>query len=354
MTVSATLACRVTAVRSLRHLTPHVGLAGTELTQVKRKSATCASSGIHRRVAATPQTAATLAALLGTPSTSHGRSSTSMRCPATSKCLRARTGTRRTRSITSGATPTSTPTAFTRAPCSQCLSTHTTQCFTSWPCHSSCSRAWFRDSFGGACLLRSRYIFNQIVPQLSLGSGLASSDPVTFKPKFITQKNWMIQAQYFWMHSNGSDYALCGTLINVTAGDVIETRIAFEPGSGSMVASIGVKGGTPDQLSQITSPRPFPNEHPPLWNTWGDFFQAAEKLSQATQGKGVLNHADFNIETHGVPPDVLCDICPFALTKTAAPNQLGGQLDWVNWYPTRDMSDDGVPVGCTKGCLPTP
>jgi hypothetical protein len=44
----------------------------------------------------------------------------------------------------------------------------------------------------------SKYIFNQIVPQLSLGSGLASSDPVTFKPKFITQKNWMIQAQYFW------------------------------------------------------------------------------------------------------------------------------------------------------------
>ena len=38
------------------------------------------------------------------------------------------------------------------------------------------------------------YIFNQIVPQLSLGSGLASSDPVTFKPKFIQQSQWMIQA----------------------------------------------------------------------------------------------------------------------------------------------------------------
>lgn len=164
----------------------------------------------------------------------------------------------------------------------------------------------------------------------------------------------MIQAQYFWMHSNGSDYALCGTLVNVTAGDVIQTRIAFEPESGSMVASIGVKGGTRDQQSRITSARPFPNEHPPLWESWGDFFKAAEKLSQATEGEGILNHADFNIETHGVPPDVLCDICPFALTKTAAPNQLGGQLEWVNWYPTRNMSDDGVPVGCAEGCLPTP
>ena len=73
----------------------------------------------------------------------------------------------------------------------------------------------------------SEYIFNQIVPQLSLGSGLASSDPVTFKPKFITQKNWMIQAQYFWMHHNGTGFAECGTLINVTAGDVIETEIAY-------------------------------------------------------------------------------------------------------------------------------
>ena len=93
----------------------------------------------------------------------------------------------------------------------------------------------------------SEYLFNQIVPQLSLGSGLASSDPVTFKPKFITQKNWMIQAQYFWMHKNGTGFAECGTLINVTAEDVIETKISFVPETGTMHASIGVKGGTPEQ-----------------------------------------------------------------------------------------------------------
>ena len=62
----------------------------------------------------------------------------------------------------------------------------------------------------------------------------------------------------------------------------------------------------------VTSSRPFPNTHPPLWDTWADFFKAAEAKSSPTQGPGVLNHADFNIETHGVPPDVLCDICPFA------------------------------------------
>jgi len=171
---------------------------------------------------------------------------------------------------------------------------------------------------------------------------------VTFKPKFITQKNWMIQAQYFWMHKNSTGYAECGTLINVTAGDVIETKISFAPETGAMHASIGVKGGTPEQLSSIISKRPFPNEHPPLWDTWGDFFKAGEAKSKDTVGPGVLNHADFNIgssflrfflalfcavgvfrgtvlifdrpfwtETHGVPPDVLCDICPFALTKAA-------------------------------------
>ena len=107
----------------------------------------------------------------------------------------------------------------------------------------------------------SEYIFNQIVPQLSLGSGLASSDPVTFKPKFITQKNWMIQAQYFWMHHNGTGYAECGTLINVTAGDVIETEIAFVPDSGAMTASIGVKGGGPAKQSS-SEQRPPPTTHP--------------------------------------------------------------------------------------------
>jgi hypothetical protein len=83
-----------------------------------------------------------------------------------------------------------------------------------------------------------------------------------------------------------------------------------------------------------------------------------EKFTQKgrnfSAGKGVLNHADFNIETHGVPPDVLCDICPFALTKTAAPDDLSAKLEWVNWYPTRNMSANGVPVGCAEGCLPTP
>jgi hypothetical protein len=86
------------------------------------------------------------------------------------------------------------------------------------------------------------------------------------------------------MHSNGTGYAECGTLINVTAGDVIETKIAFEPESGAMTASIGVKGGSAEQQSQITSVRPFPNEHPPLWATWGEFFKAAEKLSEPVEG----------------------------------------------------------------------
>ena len=41
-------------------------------------------------------------------------------------------------------------------------------------------------------------------------------------------------------------------------------------------------------------------------------------LGLALSRPQVLNHADFNIETHGVPPDELCKICPFALTKAEA------------------------------------
>jgi hypothetical protein len=42
----------------------------------------------------------------------------------------------------------------------------------------------------------------------------------------------------------------------VTAGDVIETRIAYAPASGAMTASIGVRGGTAEQQSSILSVRP--------------------------------------------------------------------------------------------------
>lgn len=79
-------------------------------------------------------------------------------------------------------------------------------------------------------------------------------------------------------------------------------------------------------------PRPFPNESPPLWGSWREFFEDAEKRSRPSAGAGVLNHADFNIETHGVPPDVLCKICPFSLTRTSAPQQIGSPLVWWDAY----------------------
>jgi hypothetical protein len=43
---------------------------------------------------------------------------------------------------------------------------------------------------------------------------------------------------------------------------------------------LGWAGGTPKQQSSIVSARPFPNEHPPLWATWGEFFKAAEGKSK--------------------------------------------------------------------------
>lgn len=151
----------------------------------------------------------------------------------------------------------------------------------------------------------SRYIYNQIVPQLVLGNALATGGPSSnYKPGWIVFNDWAVQAQYYWSSCSKADgrrcaeghstsFASCGPAVNVSAGDTIETVISYEPSSGAITASIGAKGAP--QQSVVHVPRPFPNESPPLWKSWREFFEAAQKLSQPSVGEGVLNHADFNI-----------------------------------------------------------
>ena len=203
----------------------------------------------------------------------------------------------------------------------------------------------------------SKYIYNQIVPQLVLGDALASND-ANFTPGWRVFHSWAVQAQYYWSSctktlgrrcapGHARSFAQCGAAVNVSAGDVIKTRIAYEPSDGSITASIGAVGA--ETSSKVRLTRPFPNENPPLFDTWREFFDAAQALSQHKAGPGVLNHADFNIETHQVSPAELCKLCPFRLTQTAAPGELGPPLVW--WDTAQLNGTSAADVACAHSCL---
>jgi hypothetical protein len=216
------------------------------------------------------------------------------------------------------------------------------------------------DSYGLAPRAKfpmSKYIYNQIVPQLVLGNALASNDK-NYNPGWKVFNNWTVQAQYYWSScslaagrrcapGHSRSFAQCGKAINVSAGDTIQTVIAYDPSSGAITASIGAKEAAIKSIVHLL--RPFPNENPPLWDSWRAFFEAAQTLSEPTVGPGVLNHADFNIETHAVPPDELCKICPFRLTKNSAADELGTPLVWWDTYELNGTSAGDV--ACAHGCL---
>ena len=203
----------------------------------------------------------------------------------------------------------------------------------------------------------SKYIYNQIVPQLVLGDALASND-ANFTPGWRMFDRWAVQAQYYWSSctktqgrrcapGHARSFAQCGAAVNVSAGDVIKTRITYDPSNGSITASIGAAGA--ETGSTVRLDRPFPNEDPPLWRSWRDFFEAAQARSQHKVGPGVLNHADFNIETHQVPPAELCKLCPFRLSQTAAQGELGQPLVW--WDTEQFNGTSFSDVACARSCL---
>ena len=215
------------------------------------------------------------------------------------------------------------------------------------------------DSYGvapRAAFPMSKYIYNQIVPQLVLGNALASND-ASYTPRWTVFHDWAVQAQYYWSScskalgrrcapGHSRSFALCGAAVNVTGGDTIETTITYDPTDGSITAAIGAKGASTRSAVQLA--RPFPNEVPALWGSWRDFFIAAQRLSESTVGPGILSHPDFNIETHQVPPSELCEICPFRLANSTA----AGELNNLSWWDVNEFNGtSAADVACAQGCL---
>ena len=219
----------------------------------------------------------------------------------------------------------------------------------------------------------SRYIYNQIVPQLVLGNALASND-ANYTPGWAVFPTWAVQAQYYWAScdlpagrrcapGHSRSYAQCGAAVNVSAGDVIATSIVYDPTDGAITASIGAEGAAGGAAAEgaggaaaaahsvVRLPRPFPNEQPPLFASWREFFEAAQRLSAPTEGPGVLSHPDFNIETHQVPPAELCDICPFVLARAEATGELGSPLVWWDTGEWNGTSTSAADVACAQRCL---
>jgi hypothetical protein len=132
----------------------------------------------------------------------------------------------------------------------------------------------------------------------------------------------------------------------------------YDPADGAITASIGAEGaegaegaGADAARSVMRLPRPFPNEQPPLFASWREFFEAAQRLSAPTVGPGVLSHPDFNIETHQVPPAELCDICPFVLAQAKATGELGRPLVWWDTGEWNGTSTAAADVACAQRCL---
>jgi hypothetical protein len=111
----------------------------------------------------------------------------------------------------------------------------------------------------------SKYIYNQIVPQLVLGNALATGGPASnFAPGWIVFNDWAVQAQYYWSSCSKADgrrcarghsqsFAFCGPAVNVSADDTIETVISYDPESGA-ITGVRCYGFCPNLITIPTRP----------------------------------------------------------------------------------------------------
>jgi len=115
---------------------------------------------------------------------------------------------------------------------------------------------------------------NQIVPQVMCGRCLSSSGR-HYLPRWRTFTSWVMQAQHYWQTARGEargSRALCGKLVRVESGEVLETTIALV--GGEMRASIRVVGNDASRQSEVRSSRVFPS-HPRVFpGGWREFFAA--------------------------------------------------------------------------------
>lgn len=173
------------------------------------------------------------------------------------------------------------------------------------------------DGYGSAGPYRlSEYRFNQIVPQLILGSVLDSND-ANYKPAWSQRSSWAIQAQYYWYNAKTStSYAQTGNIVSVHPGDEIATAIRYEERTGTVTASIADKSTPgPTGVSSIAIARPFPNE-PSLFRSWKEFFTKAAVASKTTY---VLSTPAADVETDFLDEQTICGLLPFKLSRISMP-----------------------------------
>jgi hypothetical protein len=173
------------------------------------------------------------------------------------------------------------------------------------------------DSYGsGGTYKLSDYLYNQIVPELVLGSVLDAND-ADYKPSWSQVSTWRIEAQYYWHKATTStSYAQTGSVVKVNPGDEITTTIQYTTGTGTIVASIvdnNISG--PSGASSITIARPFPND-PSLFKSWADFFKKAVAASRTSY---ILSEPVLDVETDYLDQQTVCGLLPFALSEISIP-----------------------------------
>lgn len=167
------------------------------------------------------------------------------------------------------------------------------------------------DAYGANGAYRlSDYVFNQIVPQVSVGWTFIGHEDAGFVPTGSYLRAWTLQALYYWQRGQSESYGQGGALLEVQPGDLLLTRIRYEPDAGVIFASIGSDAGT----SAIAIERPFPNENPPLFANWRAFFEQAKSRSGSLLARPMLN-----VETHLLDEQTACSVVPFEIRGVVSP-----------------------------------
>lgn len=171
------------------------------------------------------------------------------------------------------------------------------------------------DAYGGHGTYKlSKYIFNQIVPQLFIGHILSGNGP-NYNPIFGKLRTWAIQAQYYWQRGKHS-YAQCGKIVHVNPSDKITTSIKYSSDSGEIVSTISDNHRSgPSGRSTVTIKRPFPNE-PSLFSSWADFFHRAELKSHHDF---IIGHPALNVETYNLDQATMCGLLPLTIESVSIP-----------------------------------
>jgi hypothetical protein len=162
----------------------------------------------------------------------------------------------------------------------------------------------------------SDYLFNQIAPQLVLGSVLDAND-ADYKPSWSQVSTWRIEAQYFWCNATTStSYAQTGSVVKVNPGDEITTTIRYIAETGTIVANIVDNNiSSSSGASSITITRPFPND-PSLFKSWADFFK---KAAAASRTPYVLSTPALDVETDYLDQQTMCGLLPFTVSEISIP-----------------------------------